>query len=218
MTLARRRRDTLAGDRLPFFRRAEHLMGMPAVRSSGRQWTLEEFYRERDAAPPGERWEYVDGEVLVTPAPHWVHQRAVTRLYDALAPYVRRYALGDLYAASPDVRLDSRLVLQPDLLLVPPGHLRKRSDFVHRLVLAVEVLSPGSARHDRVTKRPAYQRNRVADYWIVDERSQTIERWRPDDERPEILSERLVWHPEGASAPFVLDLSAYFAEVTPEED
>lgn len=193
-------------------------MGMPAVRAPERLWTLEEFYRERDAAPPGERWEYVDGETLVTPAPHWVHQKAVTRLFVLMEPYVRVHALGDIFAASPDVLLDPRLVLQPDLLIVPPGHLRKRGDVVRRLVLAAEVLSPGSARHDRVKKRPAYQRNRVSEYWIVDERSQTIERWRPDDERPAILSERLEWHPEGAREPFVLDLPAYFAEVVPEED
>lgn len=218
MAAARAVIATLARGRLPYLRRVEHLMGMPALRAPGRQWTLEEFYHERDSAPPGERWEYVDGEVLVTPAPNWVHQRAVTRLYDALATYVRQHRLGDLFAASPDVRLDPRLVLQPDLLLVPPGHLRKRSDYVHRLVLAAEVLSPGSARHDRVKKRPVYQRNRTSEYWIVDERSQTIERWRPDDDRPEILSEQLVWHPEGASEPLVFDLAAYFTQVVPEED
>ena len=193
-------------------------MVMPALRAFGRVWTLDEFYRQRDKASPGDRWEYVDGEVLVTPAPHWVHQRAVTRLYVVLQPYVEASGIGELFAVSPDVRLDARVVLQPDLIIVPPGHLRKRSDYVNRLVLAVEVLSPGSAHHDRVKKRPAYQRNRVSEYWIVDERSRTVERWRPDDERPEILAERLEWQPEGAYAPLVIDLSAYFAGVIPEGD
>ncbi len=193
-------------------------MAMPAVHAPARLRTLEEFYRERDAAPPGVRYEYVDGEVLVTPAPHWVHQRVVARLFTAMEPYVRAHALGDFFPASPDVHLDPRLVLQPDLLIVPPGQLRKRSDVVRRLLLAVEVLSPSSAKHDRVTKRPRYQRNRVSEYWIIDDRSQTLERWRPDDERPAILSDRLEWQPEGASEPFVLDLQAFFAEVVPAEE
>ena len=92
--------------------------------------------------------------------------------------------------------------------------LRVHADIVDRLLLAVEAISPDSARHDRMKKRPAYQRNRVPEYWIVDERSGIVERWRPDEEPPEIVAEGLVWHPEGATAAFELDLVAFFAEVS----
>ena len=145
-------------------------------------WTEEEFYTARDAAPPGERWELVDGEVLVTPAPHWLHQRIVGRL-----------------------------------LVVPSGELRRRSDIVKRLLLAAEIVSPSSARLDRVTKRPHYQRNRVSEYWIVDDMSQTVERWTPDEDRPELLAERLVWHPAGVPDPFVLELGQFFKDVAAED-
>ena len=69
-----------------------------------------------------------------------------------------------------------------------------------------------------MTKRPHYQRHRVSQYWIVDDASRTIERWTPDDERPELLAERLVWHPTGATEPFVLDLARFFEEVAPEDE
>jgi Uma2 family endonuclease len=116
------------------------------------------------------------------------------------------------------VKLEPGLVLQPDLLVVPPGELTRRSDVIRRLLLAVEIVSPSSARHDRVRKRPHYQRHRVSQYWIVDDASQTIERWTPDDERPELLAERLVWHPNGAAEPFVLDLPRFFADVAVQDD
>lgn len=193
---------------------AEQIMSMPAQRLHPRRWSEEEFYAARDAAPQGERWELVDGEVLVTPSPHWTHQRSVVRLTVALDAYVRRHALGEVFTAPLDVQLQPGLVLQPDILVVPNGVLRVHADFVDCLLLAVEAISPSSARHDRVKKRPAYQRNRVPEYWIVDERSGIVERWRPDDERPEIVAEQLVWNPEGASAPFELDLMAFFAEVS----
>ena len=48
--------------------------------------------------------------------------------------------------------------------------------------------------------------------------SQTIERWTPDDERPSLLAEQLVWHPAGASEPFVLDIVQFFKDVTAEDD
>jgi hypothetical protein len=44
-----------------------------------------------------------------------------------------------------------------------------------------------------------------------------LERWRPDDDRPEILTARVEWFPDGASTPFALDLPAYFAEVFGED-
>jgi Uma2 family endonuclease len=191
---------------------------MPAQRAPNRQWTEEEFYTARDAAPPGERWELVDGEVLVTPSPRWTHQRIVGQLFVLLDAYVRAQSLGEAFPSPLDVKLEPGLVLQPDLLVVPTGELRRRSDIVRHLLLAVETVSPGSARHDRVTKRPRYQRNRVPEYWIVDDTSQTIERWRPDDERPELLAEQMVWHPTGASEPFVLDLVRFFADVAPAEE
>ena len=192
-------------------------MAMPAQRAPHRRWTEAEFYAARDAAPPGERWELVDGEALVTPSPHWTHQRIVTRLTVLLDEYIRAHRLGEVFASPLDVKLEPGLVLQPDVLAVPEGELRHRSDIVRHLLLAVETVSPSSARYDRVTKRPHYQRHRVSEYWVVDDTSRTIERWTPDDERPELLAERLVWHPSGAAEPFVLELVRFFEEVAPED-
>jgi Uma2 family endonuclease len=207
----------LANVLLPPITPAEQIMHMAAHRTT-RRWTEAEFYEARDAAPFGERWELVDGEVLVTPSPHWVHQRIVTRLLELLATYVRSEELGEAFVSPLDVKLEPGLVLQPDLLVVPNGELRSRDDIVRRLLLAVETISPSSARHDRVTKRPRYQRNRVPEYWIVDDSSQTVERWRPDDARPELLAEQLVWAPDGCRQPFVLDLVAFFGSVLPETE
>ena len=193
-------------------------MAMPATGAPHRRWTEEEFYSARDAATAGERWELMDGEVLVTPSPHWMHQRVIARLFVRIEAYVRQHALGEAFPSPVDVKLEPGLVLQPDLLVVPAGELRRRSDVVRRLLLAVEILSPTSARHDRVTKRPRYQRNRVPEYWIVDDTSQTVERWTPDDDRPELLAERLLWHPAGAPEAFVLDLVRFFADAAPEDE
>jgi len=193
-------------------------MAMPAQRAPDRRWTEEDFYAARDAAPPGERWELVDGQVLVTPAPHWVHQRLIGRLFESLAPYVRAHGLGEAFVSPLDVELEPGLVLQPDLLVVPVGALTRRSDVVDRLLLAVEIVSPSSARHDRVRKRPHYQRHRVSEYWIIDDASQTVERWTPRDERPELIAERLQWDSGGAAEPFVLDLVQFFRDAAPEDE
>jgi Uma2 family endonuclease len=204
-------------DALFSFSNAEQIVGMPAQVAPPRRWTLDEFYRERDAAPAGDRWELVDGEVLVTPSPHWSHQRTDFQLGMLLAAYVRSQRIGEVFLPPLDVLLEPKLVLQPDILVVPNGLLLKRSDVVSRLLLAVEILSPSSARHDRIRKRPVYQRNRVPEYWVVDDQSRSVERWRPDDKRSELISAVLEWHPDGATEPFVLDLPEFFAEVVPPD-
>ena len=49
-------------------------------------------------------------------------------------------------------------------------------------------------------------------YWSVEPDARLVERWLPDDARPEICDERLTWHPEGATEPLTIDLSALFVE------
>ena len=83
---------------------------------------------------------------------------------------------------------------------------------IRQLLLGVEVLSPSSSRHDRVRKRPLYQRN-VPDYWIIDLDARLFERWTPSDDRPALVTDTLVWQPEGAATRFTLDVQAYFASV-----
>ena len=135
-----------------------------------------------------------------------------------LHAYVRAQAIGELFVGPLDVNLEPGLALLPDMFVVPNGELTRRDDVVRRLSLAVEILSPGSARHDRVTKRPTYQRNRVPEYWIVDDRSRTVERWRPDDERPEVIDGVIEWFPAGADHAFQLDLAAFVAKLAPADD
>jgi Uma2 family endonuclease len=80
-------------------------------------------------------------------------------------------------------------------------------------LLAVEVLSPSTARADRVVKRAMFRDEGVAEFWIVDLDARTFERSTPADSRVEVLDLRIEWRPEGASTPLVIDVTRYFADV-----
>jgi Uma2 family endonuclease len=154
----------------------------------------------------------------VTPSPRALHQRAVWALYNRFYPYVRTHRLGLVGLAPSDLDLESGQSVQPDLFLVSLRHGREPiewSEFGVPLLIA-EVLSPSTAFSDRTTKRRRYQRSRVWEYWIVDIHARVVERWRPDDGRPEILSERLEWDPDSAAPSLVIDLAEYFREVWAE--
>ncbi|CAN5220729.1 hypothetical protein BH09GEM1_BH09GEM1_14970 [soil metagenome] len=92
---------------------------------------------------------------------------------------------------------------------------RRPDSFVEagRLLLAAEVLSPSTARADRVAKRTLFRDERVPEYWIVDLDARTFERSTPRDDGLEVRVDTIVWRPHGASAPLVIDLAAYSTRV-----
>ena len=76
----------------------------------------------------------------------------------------------------------------------------------------MEVVSPASARADRVTKRRLHQEARTPEYWVVDPDARVIERWRPDDARPEVSDGTLEWMPDDATEALRLDVQRLFEE------
>jgi Uma2 family endonuclease len=177
-----------------------------------RQWTVADLQNFPD---DGNRYEVIDGELFVTPAPSLPHQTALGELYLLLHPYVSAQRLGYAFVAPADITFSSTRLVQPGLFVLPPveGRRPTRFDQVKRLLLAVEVLSPGTARADRVKKRNMFREEGVPEYWIVDHDARTIERSTPREARPEVLSEGLVWQPEGATATLEIDLPEYFTRV-----
>ncbi len=178
---------------------------------SRRDWTVDEV---RALPDDGNRYEVIDGELLVTPAPSWLHQQAAMEFLFLVRPYAHRCAL-DCYIAPAEVAFSPRRSVEPDLFVVPRMDGRRATHFeeVQRLVLAVEVISPSSARADRYRKRHLYQSEDVPEYWIVDPDARFVERWRPGDDAPEILVESFAWTPQEDVEPLVIDVAALFRRV-----
>jgi Uma2 family endonuclease len=136
--------------------------------------TFEQF---RDLPIDGKRYELIHGEVHVTPSPATRHQFALQNLYESLGPFVHKNRLGEVCLAPLDVRLGEEIVLQPDLIFISNA----RADIIQENWiagapdLAVEVLSPSTAGHDRATKLPIYAEARVPEVWFIDPKAKTVE-------------------------------------------
>jgi len=174
-------------------------MAMP-VHVPDLDWTV-----DRALALPsdGNRYEVLDGELFVTPAPSVPHQLILSRLFTQLHAYIDTNRLGYLLWSPADIAFSPRRLVQPDLFVVPwraSGLPHDWSD-ITALLLAVEVLSPSSARADRHRKRVIYQEQGVGEYWIVDGDARLVERWRPTDARPEILTTAFDWQPRAGLSP-----------------
>ncbi len=125
----------------------------------------------------GRRYELYDGEVSELAAPLPRHQLALAELHDNLRAYARTH--GSLVLISPiDIVFDETNVLQPDIVVFTAARRAYvKLDEPIRIPpdVAVEVISPSTARNDRGRKLAWYERFGVAEYWIFDPMAERID-------------------------------------------
>ena len=137
-------------------------------------WTYDDY-----AALPddGNRYEVIEGELVMAPAPRVDHQRCSLNLILIVGPHVKAHNLGEVLAAPCDVVLDKRNVLQPDLIFISNARAEviTEKNLQGAPDLAVEILSPSSLRRDRIQKMRIYARHGVPHLWLIDAQARTLE-------------------------------------------
>jgi len=140
-------------------------------------------------ADGGPRYELIQGELRMAPAPNTRHQRISRELELLICNHLREHPAGELLHAPCDVFLSEINVLQPDLLYISRNRAKLISE---RGVegapdLVVEILSPTSEKQDRGAKKAVYAAAGVTEYWIVDPERETVEVYFPRQD-PTILA------------------------------
>jgi Uma2 family endonuclease len=123
----------------------------------------------------GNRYELLDGILIVTPAPAASHQVVTSRIQTRLA--IALQLPGHAFVVGPGVVVRfPNTQLQPDVL-VYPSHFGPDTDWrkISGHWLAVEVFSRSSRIYDREFKRDAYFALGVQQVWLVDRRAREIE-------------------------------------------
>ena len=169
-------------------------------------WTRADLARLPD---DGNRYEVLNGDLLVTPAPSDVHQALVDWLSAALTPFVVAHGLGVVQHPRSIIVIGEEEV-EPDLMVRP---LAPPRGWEHAPIpfLVVEVLSRSTRRRDLGDKRTFYMEKGIAEYWIVDRRARAIVRVTARGE--ERASGVLVWSPPNTDATLSLDVAAMFRAV-----
>ena len=131
-----------------------------------RKMTLEEY---RALPDDGNRYELIDGELLVTAAPTTDHQDLLAVTYRLLFAATEARGLGKIFFAPTEIRFPGGSIVQPDLVYLRQDrlYLRKRAAILGAPDLIVEVLSP-STRDDLGKKRRLYEAEGVPEYWVVE--------------------------------------------------
>ncbi|WP_419161627.1 Uma2 family endonuclease [Candidatus Palauibacter sp.] len=162
----------------------------------------------------GNRYEAIEGELYMTPAPSIRHHRLSRRLYDALKPLLPDPGHGELFWAPVGVQFPlTGEGVQPDLMFVSNERrgMVGEAGILGAPDLVVEILSPSTASRDRGIKLRLYRRQGVREYWIVDPDEEAVDVWcfgeAPERERfTTTLPVRLGVEPGGS-----IDLEDVFA-------
>ena len=134
-------------------------------------------YEDYALLPEDRRYEVIDGELFVTPAPTTIHQLAKRRLVQILVDFGEATGLGSILDAPYDVVLSRYDVVQPDVLFVTAAHksIIGEKNIQGAPDLVVEVLSPSTESRDRTAKAKRYATFGVREMWLVDPDKKTIE-------------------------------------------
>lgn len=132
----------------------------------GRKLTYDDYVH----FPEDKRWELIDGEALVVPAPNTRHQRIITRLFNTVYNHVEEHGGGEAFVSPYDVVLSDYDVFQPDIVFIAERDAAVITEANVRgsPTWAIEVLSPSTAKRDEEFKLQRYELFAVPEYWIVD--------------------------------------------------
>lgn len=172
-----------------------------------RPWTRTDLARLPD---DGNRYEVLNGKLLVTPQASVPHRDVALRLALSLKSYCEQHGLGRVFG--PGAVPFGKNEVQPDVEVVPniaPPLPEKWEDLPFP-ILVVEILSDSTSRRDRGVKRDAYVGLGIAEYWIVDRHAREVTVVRPgrDDQ---LVKDTLHWQPRENAAALELSLAELFS-------
>jgi Uma2 family endonuclease len=133
-----------------------------------------------DAMPDdGNRYEIIEGELIVSRSPDKEHQTVSGNLFFVIKNFLIQNPIGQVWATLGTILSDYDAVI-PDLVFVSNSLLdtiAAGARIQGAPDLAIEIVSPGkeNSRWDRIAKRQLYGKFGVKEYWIVDAEQRNIE-------------------------------------------
>src|SRR6266478_7109534 len=125
-------------------------------------------YEGMPEGPP--YYQVVEGDLIMSPSPATYHQIIAGRIHFLILRFLERKPIGEVFIAPLDVFLTDVNIYQPDVVFV--SNRRRPMITEHGIEgapdLVVEILSPGTARFDKGSKRKIYGRTGVTELWLVD--------------------------------------------------
>lgn len=131
--------------------------------------------------------ELVRGHLVKMAAPKTFHQQISMFISSEISVYLRKKPC-KVFAAPFDVRFTTNpqgrsdreiyTVVQPDICVICDSTKLDERGCIGAPDWIIEITSPGTLLHDRITKRELYESHGVGEYWIVYPNEKMVEVYR----------------------------------------
>lgn len=158
----------------------------PAYLTQKKNFTYQDYLKLPD---DGTRYEIIEGELIMTPAPSVIHQRILRNLIRAFDDFVEKNQLGEVLFSPVDVVLSETNVVEPDVLFISTQNssIIGEKNISGAPDLLIEIISPSSGYYDMIEKKELYQEFGVREYWIVDPKKKWVEIYKNQNGKFELL-------------------------------
>jgi Uma2 family endonuclease len=180
----------------------DHMVMPPTV-----PWTRRDLDRLPD---DGNRYEVLNGELFVTPAPSDAHQAIVYWLNGVLTPFVVTHGLGQVQFPRGVIVIGGSQ-LEPDLMVRPHGPLHGWEN-APIPIMVIEVLSRSTRQRDLKEKRALYIEKGIDEYWVIDRDERVVH--QITSIRSDRVSGTLTWSPKAIDGTLEIDVVAMFSRVS----
>ncbi len=138
---------------------------MPTSLTEKKIYTYEDYLNITD----DKRYELIEGELIMVPAPFTYHQKISRELEFELLKFVKENNLGEVLYAPCDVVLSNENVVQPDILFISKERLNiiGEKNIQGPPDIAIEIVSEDSAYRDLIQKKRLYMQSGVKEFWLV---------------------------------------------------
>jgi len=152
--------------------------GSPRYSPKGIRVSYEEYLKMTEDSE--NRYEYIDGEIILLASPLYPHQKAVREIFGEFITWFRNKDCEPL-AAPFDVILhrlrNSEKInsVQPDIIVIcDKDKIDEQGKYKGTPTLVVEVLSESTRSRDLVQKLDLYMESGIQEYWVVNTQSQEM--------------------------------------------
>lgn len=152
--------------------------GSPRYSPKGIRVSYEEYLKMTEDSE--NRYEYIDGEIILLASPLYPHQKAVREIFGEFITWFKSKDCEPL-AAPFDVILhrlrntEKINSVQPDIIVIcDKDKIDEQGKYKGTPTLVVEVLSESTRSRDLVQKLDLYMESGIQEYWVVNTQSQEI--------------------------------------------
>jgi Uma2 family endonuclease len=121
-------------------------------------------------APDDQKAELINGLLIITPPPSFMHERLQVFLISVIKMFVDYFNLGQVFGSRTAVRIDLNQTYEPDILFLRQDrlHIMAENELMEAPDLVIEIISASTAKYDRGVKRDNYEQAGVRELWLID--------------------------------------------------